>query len=43
MSDYEKVGQGSYGVYRKKKSNWGGWIVGLTIVMLIVAAAASGA
>ena len=39
-NDYEKVGGGSYGVYRKKKkTNWFGWMVGGAVVLMIIGSA----
>lgn len=44
MSGYEKIGEGEYGVYRKKKTNWGeifGGILLSIVVVLIIGAIAS--
>ena len=42
MAKWQKVGQGSYGVYRKKKTDWGGIAAGIVILLIIVAAIANG-
>lgn len=35
MADYEKIGGGSFGVYKKKKFDWG--LVGAVIFWIVVA------
>ena len=36
MKDYEKVGGGSYGIYRekKKKTDWAGIAVGIVLILI---------
>ena len=36
MSKYEKVGSGSYGVYRKKKTDWDAILGGIVIAVIAV-------
>ncbi|MEM6537378.1 MAG: hypothetical protein AAF668_06570 [Pseudomonadota bacterium] len=40
MAKYQKVGGGGYGVYRKRKSNWGGWVLFGFAALVVIGAIA---
>lgn len=37
MAKFDKVGGGSFGVYRKRSSDWGAFIGGLFIAFVVIA------
>lgn len=41
MSKYEKVGGGQYGVYQKKKTDWGAILGGIVIFVIVLAVIAN--
>ncbi len=40
MANYERVGGGSFGVYKKKEGAWG-WVVLIVFLVIVIAAASN--
>lgn len=40
QQEYEKIGGGSYGIYKPKKADgdWVGWVIGVIVVIVIISA-----
>lgn len=38
--EFEKVAEGSYGIYKPKKADgdWVGWVIGVIVVIVIISA-----
>ena len=41
MSGYEKIGGGQYGVYRRKKTDWGAILGGIVLAIIVIAVIAN--